>query len=80
MNKNSKNITVLYCLAVMFTIWCTWNSVNNGNLVAKVSGYANEVSLFQRQVASLIDQTNTPEQQEPSEIVKEVLKEEVTAE
>ena len=70
-----RHTNVLYCLAVMFTIWCTWNSVNNGGLVGKVNSYKQEVHLFERQVASLIDRLNMLEQREPSVIVKEVIKE-----
>tara|TARA_R110000824_G_scaffold256095_2_gene445025 strand:+ start:268 stop:525 length:258 start_codon:yes stop_codon:yes gene_type:complete len=62
-NKN-KNITALYCLAIMFTVWCTWNSVNSGSIVAKVAEYKTDVQLFQRQVANLIDIANSQEKQE----------------
>ena len=70
-----RHTNVLYCLAVMFTIWCTWNSVNNGGLVEKVNSYKQEVHLFERQVASLIDRLNVLEQREPNVIVREVIKE-----
>jgi hypothetical protein len=72
MKKENKNTTVLYCLAVMFTAWCTWNSVNNGGNIAKLNEYRNEVHLFQRQVASLIDKVDVLMQRDISVIVKEV--------
>ena len=84
MDKSNKNTTVLYCLAVMFTVWCTWNSVNNGGYTIKLNEYRTEVHLFQRQVASLIDKVDVLMQRdtdiiiedvEPS--VEEIIKEEV---
>ena len=48
----------------MFTVWCTWNSVNSGSIVAKVAEYKTDVQLFQRQVANLIDIANSQEKQE----------------
>ena len=84
MDKTNKNITVLYCLAVMFTVWCTWNSVNNGGYIIKLKEYGTEVHLFQRQVASLIDKVDVLMQRDIRVIVKdakqsveETIKEEV---
>jgi len=77
MEKANKNITVLYCLAVMFTIWCTWNSVNTGGFTSQVMQYRTEVHLFQRQVASLIDIANEQEQRDNTVIVKDVLEKEI---
>ena len=72
MKKENKNTAVLYCLAVMFTAWCTWNSVNNGGNIAKLNEYRNEVHLFQRQVASLIDKVDVLMQRDTNVIVKEM--------
>ena len=72
MDKTNKNIKVLYCLAIMFTVWCTWNSVNNGGFLAKLNEYRTEVHLFQRQVASLIDKVDILMQRDTNVIVKEV--------
>ena len=72
MDKTNKNIKVLYCLAIMFTAWCTWNSVNNGGNVAKLNEYRTEVHLFQRQVASLIDKVDVLMQRDTNVIVKDV--------
>ena len=72
MKKENKNTTVLYCLAVMFTAWCTWNSVNNGGNVAKLNEYRTEVHLFQRQVASLIDKVDVLMQRDTNVILREV--------
>ena len=84
MDKANKNTTVLYCLAVMFTVWCTWNSVNNGGYLVKLNEYRTEVHSFQRQVASLIDKVDVLMQRDISVIVKdakqsveETIKEEV---
>lgn len=71
MDKSNKNIKALYCLAVMFTAWCTWNSVNNGGNIAKLNEYRTEVHLFQRQVASLIDKVDVLMQRDTNVIVKE---------
>ena len=72
MSDSSKNITILYCLAVMFTIWCTWNSANNGSLVKKVFEYKTDVHYFEREVASLIDRLDAFEQQEMLKEIKEL--------
>ena len=72
MSDSSKNITILYCLAVMFTIWCTWNSANNGNLVKKVFQYRTDVHHFEREVASLIDRLDAFEQREMLKEIKEL--------
>ena len=72
MDKNNKNITALYCLAMMFTAWCTWNSVNNGNLLTKVADYRVEVYTFERQVASLIDRMDAWEQRDIQSEIKEL--------
>ena len=84
MDKSNKNIKALYCLAVMFTAWCTWNSVNNGGNIAKLNEYRAEVHLFQRQVASLIDKVDVLMQRDTDIIiedvqpsVEEIIKEEV---
>ena len=70
-----KHTNILYCLAVMFTIWCTWNSVKSGNLVEKVNSYKQEVHLFERQVASLIDRLDMLGQRETNVVVKEIVEE-----
>ena len=72
MSNSSKNITALYCLAVMFTIWCTWNSANNGDLVKKVFQYKADVHHFEREVASLIDRLDAFEQREMLKEIKEL--------
>ena len=72
MDKTNKNIKVLYCLAVMFTVWCTWNSVNNGGFLVKLNEYKTEVHLFQREVASLIDKVDILMQRDTNVIVKDV--------
>ena len=72
MDNKNKNITTLYCLAVMFTAWCTWNSVNNGNLVTKLFEYRVDVHQFERQVASLIDKVDAIEQREILDDIKEL--------
>ena len=64
MAEKNKNIVTLYCLAIMFTAWCTWNSVNNGSLLAKVADYRVEIHQFQRQVASLTDRLDSFEQRD----------------
>tara|TARA_R100001463_G_scaffold38798_5_gene83274 strand:- start:26 stop:313 length:288 start_codon:yes stop_codon:yes gene_type:complete len=73
--KNNKNTTTLYCLCVMLTIWCTWNSVNNGNIVTELSNLNTNLQLFGREVSNLIDRTNVLENYEPEVIIKEVVKE-----
>ena len=72
MDKTNKNITVLYCLAVMFTVWCTWNSVNSGGYIIKLNEYRTEVHSFQRQVASLIDKVDVLMQRDTNVIVKDI--------
>ena len=72
MSDSNKNVTVLYCLAVMFTVWCTWNSANNGSLVKKVFDYKADVHRFERQVASLIDRVDGLERQEILDDIKEL--------
>ena len=72
MDKTNKNITALYCLAVMFTAWCTWNSANGGKLLNKLNDYRVEVYQFERQVASLIDRVNAFEQRDLLEEVNEI--------
>ena len=72
MEKTKKNMTALYCLAIMLTIWCTWNSANNGSLVKKVFDYRADVHRFERQVASLIDRIDGIEQREMLKEIKEI--------
>ena len=72
MSDSKKNMAVLYCLAVMFTIWCTWNSANNGSLVKKVFQYRTDVHHFEREVASLIDRLDAFEQREMLKEIKEL--------
>ena len=72
MSDSKKNIAVLYCLAVMFTIWCTWNSAGSGKLLNKLNDYRVEVYQFERQVASLIDKVNAFEQREMLKEIKEL--------
>ena len=54
---------------------CTWNSVKSGNLVEKVNSYKQEVHLFERQVASLIDRLDMLGQRETNVVVKEIVEE-----
>tara|TARA_R100000808_G_C2023083_1_gene70366 strand:- start:49 stop:306 length:258 start_codon:yes stop_codon:yes gene_type:complete len=72
MSSSNKNVTALYCLAVMLTIWCTWNSAKNGSLVKDVFNYRVEVYQFERQVASLIDRVEGLEKQEILNDIKEL--------
>ena len=72
MEKTNKNIAVLYCLAVMFTVWCTWNSAGSGKVLNKLNEYRVEVYQFERQVASLIDRVNGFEQREMLKEIKEI--------
>ena len=72
MSDSKKNIAVLYCLAVMFTVWCTWNSAGSGKLLNKLNDYRVEVYQFERQVASLIDKVNAFEQREMLKEIKEL--------
>ena len=72
---NKTNTTVLYTLAVMLTIWCTCNTANTGGFLTKVNEYRVEVHSFQRQVANLIDITNSQEQRDIDVIVKEEVEE-----
>ena len=66
----NKNTNTLYCLVVMLTIWCTWNSVKSGNLIKEVSDLTVNVHLFEREVASLLDKATEIE-------VEEAIKEEL---
>ena len=75
MKGQNKNIKTLYCLAIMLTIWCTWNSVKSGNLVTELSNLNTNVQLFAREVSNLIDRTDALEKIEPEVITKEVIKE-----
>ena len=68
----NKHINTLYCLIIMLTVWCTWNSVNNGCNIAKLNEYRTEVHLFHRHVASLIDKVDILMQRDTNVIVKEV--------
>lgn len=72
MSNSNKNVTVLYCLAVMFTVWCTWNSANNGGLIKKVASYRVEVYQFERQVASLIDRIDSFERKDMLEEINKI--------
>ena len=72
---NNKNTTALYCIAIMLTIWCTWNSVKGGNLLTELNDLKSNVQLFAREVSHLADRTNVLENVEPEVIVKEVIKE-----
>ena len=63
---------VITSLLVMLTIWCTWNSANNGSLVKKVFQYRTDVHHFEREVASLIDRLDAFEQQEMLKEIKEL--------
>ena len=68
----NKNTNTLYCLVVMLTIWCTWNSVKSGNLIKEVSDLTVNVHLFEREVASLIDRLDAFEQREMLKEIKEL--------
>ena len=65
----NKHTNTLYCLAIMFRIWSTWNSANNGKFLSKLNEYRVEMQLFQREVASLIDSVDSLKQKD---IIKEI--------
>ena len=56
----------------MFTVWCTWNSVNNGGYASKLIKHKTELHLFQREVASLIDRVDGLMRRDIDVIVKDV--------
>ena len=68
------NITTLYCLILMLTIWCTWNSVKSGNLLISLSNLETNYSLLAREVSHSIDRLKSLEIAEPKavEVIKEV--------
>ena len=84
MDKINKHIKVLYGLAIIFAVWCTYNTSYTERFSSQVNEYRTEVHTFQRQIASLIDIANAQEQQdEEIKAVEDVLpvddtKEEVT--
>ena len=69
-----KHTNALYCLVLMLTIWCTWNSAKSGNLVKGLSNLTTDVQLFEREVASLLDKAAEVEQ---IEVIEEAIKEEI---
>ena len=77
MKKQNKNISALYCLVVMLTIWCTWNTARSGNIFEVVRKTTTDLNLFERQVSSLIDRADALEQKDIQGILEElpVLKE-----
>ena len=60
----NKHINTLYCLIIMLTVWCTWNSVKNTRFLSEITKYRVEVHLFEREVASLIDSLNIIKQRD----------------
>ena len=73
MKKN--NSTTLYCLILMLTIWCTWNSVGCNKLTSLANDVRTEQQVVLREVAHLMDRLQTLEEIEPEVIVKEIIKE-----
>ena len=65
----NKHTNTLYCLIIMLTIWCTWNSANSGKFLSKLNEYRVEMQLFQREVASLIDSVDALQQED---IIREI--------
>lgn len=68
------NTTTLYCLVMMLTIWCTWNSVKSGNLLTSLSNMETNYNLLVREVSHSMDRLNSLEIAEPKvvEVIKEV--------
>lgn len=68
-----KQISAIYCVLVMLTTWCVWNSVNNGNVVTLLTGVNNQQRILTRQVADLIDRATSLELKQPEIVVPEVI-------
>ena len=69
MNKQTNTI---YCLLLMLTIWCTWNSVTS-NKVSELAGKVySDYQLAMREIGYLTDRLTGLELAEPKVITKEI--------
>ena len=68
MNKQTNTI---YCLLLMLTVWCTWNSVKSSNLISVLTTLDTEVSIMTREVGFLMDRLDVLETIEPEEVIRE---------
>ena len=69
---NKSNTTTLYCLAIMLTAWCTWNSVKSGNLLSSVLDIKSNTALLSREVGSALDRITGLELEAKEVIEKEI--------
>ena len=72
---SNKNTTTLYCLVLMLTVWCTWNTVKSGNLLTFVGDIKSNSDLLSREVGYTIDRIQALELKKPEVVVREVIKE-----
>ena len=67
-----RHTNVLYCLAVMFTIWCTWNSVTSNKVSQFAKDVYSEYQLAVREFSHLTDRVTSLESAKPKIITQEV--------
>ena len=69
MNKQANTI---YCILLMLTIWCTWNSVKSNKVSQFASKVYSEYQLAIREFSYLTDRVASLELAEPKIITKEI--------
>ena len=67
----NKQTNAIYCVLLMLTIWCTWNSVKSSNLISVLTTLDTEVSIMTREVGFLMDRLDVLETIEPKEVIRE---------
>ena len=69
MNKQTNTI---YCLLLMLTIWCTWNSVKNNQVSIFAKELFSDCQLAIREIGFLTDELTNLVLREPKVITKEI--------